>query len=549
MSLKSKIIKGGLWNGISQFGAQGISFVLILILARFLSPKEFGLLGMVSVITGFLGYFSEGGLIMSLIKKKKIDELDCNTAFWGGIGFGIIVYAFIYAIAPLIAQFYKEPQLTDLARVLGLAFLIGAYTFVPFALEQRELQYQKLSIINLVSLVISAGVAIFFVFRGAGVWTLVYQNLAIRVVTLIGTFFWIAWKPKFQFSYTRFKELFGFGIHVTANNLIRFFSENIDYLLVGKLLGSEALGIYTMAFRLSRYPIEKIGPILGRMLVPAFAIIQDDPERIRQNVLRLSAFVSLITVPFLIFLFFTAKPVVILVVGEKWLGAVPLIKIFIIYILFLSLSFADESVLIIQNKIKALNFTKMLMSLLLLLTGYFVVKEAGIIGMAMVYTAILALYYIIIKWMTIKAIDMTVNHYLFSMRRILFYSLVLCSTSYITWTYITKNEIMSLITIGSSIVIIMLLMIVPYFKIITLSPMRVNIDQCLGRVNRHNNLKFFYYSFYLMMGLAIAQFSYLNIMPLKPFEIESYQSLVPYFQAFIKEVQRFYALFINLLIS
>ncbi len=528
MSLRNKIIKGSLWNGISQFGAQGISFVLILILARFLSPKEFGLLGMVSVITGFLGYFSECGLIMSLIKKKDIDELDCNTAFWGGIGFGIIVYAFIYAIAPTIAWFYEEPELTNLARVLGLAFLIGAYTFVPFALEQRELNYHKLSVINLVSLLISAGVAIFFVYQGAGVWALVFQNITIRVVTLIGTFFWIKWKPKFQFSYSRFKELFGFGMHITANNLIRFFSENIDYLLVGKLLGSEALGIYTMAFRLSRYPIEKIGPILGRMLIPAFAIIQDQPERIRQNVLRLSAIVALITVPFSIFLFFTTEPLVTFIVGEKWLDTVPLIQVFIVYILFLSLSFADESVLIIKDKIKILNLVKMLISLLLLVAGYFIVdyQQAGIMGMAVVYTAVLSLYYIIIKVMTIKAIDISSSRYLNSMGRLLFYSVVLFSGSYITWTYVTKNEIITLLSIGSIIVIIMLLMLLPYFKVITIRPVKINIDNCLGVIDRHKGSIFLYCLFYLIILSAIVLYSYLNILPLEPFKLESYHPYI-----------------------
>ncbi|MCK4493953.1 MAG: lipopolysaccharide biosynthesis protein [Methylococcales bacterium] len=540
MSLRNKIIKGSLWNGISQFGAQGISFVLILILARFLSPEEFGLLGMVSVITGFLGYFSEGGLIMSLIKKKEIDELDCNTAFWGGIGFGVIVYAFIYAIAPVISWFYEEPELTDLARVLGLAFLIGAYTFVPFALEQRELNYQKLSVINLVSLLISAGVAIFFVYRGAGVWTLVFQNLAIRVVTLIGTFFWIEWKPKLQFSPARFKELFGFGMHVTANNLIRFFSENIDYLLVGKLLGSEALGIYTMAFRLSRYPIEKIGPILGRMLVPAFAIIQNQPDRVQQNVLRLSAIVALITVPFSVFLFFTTEPLVTLIVGEKWLGAVPLIKIFIIYILFLSLSFADESVLIIKDKIKVLNLVKMIISIMLLLAGYFVVEyqQAGIMGMTIVYTITLSCYYIIIKLVTLNAIEMMLGYYLRSMGRLLFYSIVLFSSTYLTWTYITKNETITLLAIGSIIVIVMLLMLLPYYKIITIRPFKINIDQCLGIIDRHKDSTFFYLLFYSIILSAIVLYSYLNIMPLEPFMLAHYQ---PY----IDKVQEIYTYLLN----
>lgn len=480
MSLKNKLIKGGFWNGISQFGAQGINFVLIIILARFLSPNDFGLVGMVSVIIGFFGYFSECGLIASLIKKKEIDALDCNTAFWGGVFFGILVYLFIYCISPYIAKFYAQPELTNLARVLALVFIIGTYSFVPSALEQKQLHYKKLSIIRFISLLISGGIALLLVVQDVGVWTLVWQQISMEVAMLLGTFFWIQWKPKFQFSYPRFKTLFAFGIHVTANNLIKFFSENIDYLLVGKLLGSEILGLYTMAFRLSRYPIEKVSPILGRMLLPAFSTIQDNLEQTQKNLVRISAYVPVVILPFLAVLFFTTQPLIALVLGEKWLGTVPLIKIFIVYILCLSFSFADEPVLMIQGKIKQLNFIKLIMALLLLLMGYFVVKRVGITGMAVIYTLILSIYYTLLKRMTLKSIEMSATFYQQSMKKIYSYGLILFSIAFIIKLWLSKDNIVSLLSISLGIIIAMLVMVVYYLKIITVNPLQITMDRCIA---------------------------------------------------------------------
>jgi PST family polysaccharide transporter len=480
MRLKNKLINGGLWNGVAQFGSQGFTFVLMLVLARFLSPKDFGLLGMVSVITGFFGYFSECGLIASLIKKKNIDQLDCNTVFWSGLILGLLVYLLIYALAPFIAQFYAQPELTNLARLLAWVFIIRSYSFVPFALEQKKLHYHKLSIIKLVSLVISGGMAIFFVMRGIGVWTLVWQQIIMEVVLFFGTFFWIKWKPKGQFSFLRFKALFSFGIHVTANNLIKFFSENIDYLLVGKLLGSEALGIYSMAFRLSKYPIEKIGAILGNMLLPAFALIQDKPDEIKKNMLRVSACIACITIPFIIFLFFTTDSFVRLIVGEKWLATVPLIKLFVIYIFFLSFSFADESILMIGGKIKQLNFIKLVTALSLLFIGYWMVLNWGIMGMAIIYTTLFSIYSICLKITTLKLVNIRVITYFRCMQKTYVYSVILFSIAFLSQLLAIEKDLFQLLSMSLGLLLTLLIINVTYLKIITFNPVKINIDKSLN---------------------------------------------------------------------
>ncbi|HBH49743.1 MAG TPA: hypothetical protein DDX98_13950 [Bacteroidales bacterium] len=479
MTFKEKLIRGGIWNAVSQFGAQGINFVIIIILARLLSPNDFGLLGMVTVITGFLSYFSEFGMIASIIKKPQIDDLDCNTAFWSGIAFSIIVYSIIYFTSPLISWFYNQPELTDISRVVSLVFVIGSYSFVPAALEMKRLRYNRIAIIRLVSLIISGPIAIFSALKGFGVWALVFQLLIMEIVAFLGYLFWVNWKPKFKFSFLRFNGLFSFGMHITLNNLIKFFSENIDYLLVGKMLGPTALGLYTMAFRLSRYPIEKIGPIFKNMLFPAFASIQNDSERIRINVIRVSAVVPLVTVPFLFFFYFSSDVIVGIIVGNKWMDAVPMIKIFIVYLFIYSFSFPDEPVMMVTGKIKQLNLIKIIMSLVLLFSGYIMVANFGVKGMTITYTSILSVYYISIKMFTLELISTRFFAYMSIMKNVYFYCLWIFIIAIILSYCVPSTTISGTIIIGIGILTITLISVLTYLRIITFKPFKLDFDRCL----------------------------------------------------------------------
>ncbi|MDQ7090846.1 MAG: hypothetical protein Q9M50_09395 [Methylococcales bacterium] len=211
--------------------------------------------------------------------------------------------------------------------------------------------------------------------------------------------------------------------------------------------------------------------------------------------------------------------------GEKWLGAVPLIKIFSVYILFLSFSFADEPVLMIKGKIVPLNIVKLLMSLLLLVVGYYIVDKMGIIGMAMAYSVILSFYYVVLKIMTLESIEMSGKVYLQSMRRIFSYAIVLFSMTYLIWVGTVKNEFITLIGIGIAVTLIMGVMIIPYFKIITFKPLRFKIDNCLGII-KYNHENIFFAAFGLVILIAVVSFTYLNIIPVNPLQIATYQWLV-----------------------
>jgi PST family polysaccharide transporter len=277
-------------------------------------------------------------------------------------------------------------------------FILGAYSFVPIALEMKALRYRSISLINLTALFISGLSAVLMAYLGFGVWSLVYQQIIQRLVISINCLLFLSWKPKLQFSWTSFADLYGYGFHMTGNNLIKFFSENIDHMLVGKLLGKDALGVYTMAFRLSRFPVEKLWNVFGTMLFPAFASLQDDLEKLRRNYMKISLYGGILLLPFIIGIVFFIRPLIYWTIGEQWIKTAALIQLFSIYIAFYCFSFGDEPLLMLKD-IHRLNIVKIGYALLITGVGYMGIHRFGwgLIGMAWIFSLCLCLMYVHLK--------------------------------------------------------------------------------------------------------------------------------------------------------
>lgn len=480
MSLKQKFFKASIWNTVSQFSSQGINFIIIIILARVLAPKDFGLVGMVTVITAFLGYFTEWGLIASIIKKRDLDTLDCNTAFWSGIVFSVLLYGIAFWSAPLIAKFYDQPQLTLITRVICIDFLIRPFGFVHSALEAKALKYNILATAQLLSLFASGLIAVILALLGFGVWSLVFQVIAKSFFHSVTLIVLVNWKPGLMFSVERFKELIGFGVHVTANNVLKFVIENIDYLLVGKLLGPTSLGIYTLAFRLSRYPLEKMCGIFGRILFPTFAILQDDLKRLRKNMMRISLAGGLVITPFLVILLLGTKPLVTLSVGEKWLGAVPVIRIFTAYLFFSSVSFGDEPLMLAINKVKTLNCLKALTSVVLLVFGYIAIRNYGLIGMAITVTFVYVVYTVIVKRGILYHLKINVWEFLRDLKFVFLYTVTMFMLTglYALCTYDKLNNL-SYVSVEILIVGFLTILIIKKYRLVDFKKMEFNIDRII----------------------------------------------------------------------
>lgn len=484
MSIKGKVIIGSIWNAISQAGTQGINIVIMIVLAALLGPENFGLIGMVTVFTGFLGFFTEFGLTTAVIKKKDADLLDYNTLYWSQIFFSILTYTIVFFIAPLIAKFYNEPELTFITRVVFIDYLFKPFISVHWTLEIKSLNYEKIAKSQLLGEFSCGIIAIILALLGFGVWSLAWQAVSKSLFFTIGMLTQLKWRPQFIFSFARFKIHFLFGTSILVNNLVKYASECSDYLLIGKLLNPTALGVYTFAFKLSRYPVEKLWGVVGTTLFPAFATIQDDNERLRKNILRISIAGGLIIIPILALLFFGTEPI-IKILGKKWWDSIPVmsstIRIFIIYIFILSISFGDEPYMIAKNNVNFLNLNKFLSSIGLLIIGYFAIKNFDIIGMACTYTIISIIYAVIIKQKVLNSLGLNFRMFINSMKFLIKYSIIIFVMVGIYHVF-SHNRLNDILYITGAVLIISAVMIITNIKynIIDIKKRDINVDAILA---------------------------------------------------------------------
>lgn len=416
MSIRKKFIKGAIWNSTAQFGSQALNFIFTIILARLLTPKDFGVLGQVFVFVGFLSFFCEFGLTATMIQKKDLDNEDCNTVFWSLVFCTSIVYIMVYITAPLIASFYNNDNLIMIIRILFIQFLFVPFSMVNEALENKKLQYERIARAEFIGLILSGIGGIVLAYLGFGIWSLVIQavsRLFFRNVMLLLT---TEWRPMFNFSFLRFKIFMKSGMHFTYKNLAQYCNENIDYLLIGKLSGASVLGIYNLAFRISNYPFSKIQAIIGNMLFPAFNIISHDMDYVKKNYLLLTNIGGILLIPLLVAIFFGIDQFISLLVGAKWIASSKIVKILSFYLIFSCISYADEPLMLTLNKIKFINLIKTISSLLLLIIGFFAVSYYSATGMAITLTAISIVSTLIVKITLLKELSISIIKYVKGMR-------------------------------------------------------------------------------------------------------------------------------------
>lgn len=327
MNLTTKSLKGIGWVSFAQIIAQIIQFVVSAILARLLFPKDFGMVAMIIVFSNFLNVFQGLGMGSSLVQKKDLDNDHINSIFWIVAGLGLFLTILMISVSPIIAHFYKQPQLVKLSIALGTTFFIASLGIVPRSLFRREMQFKVLSLINIIGVSFAGLFAIFLAFKGFGVWSLIYRQIA--SVTL-GTILLITirkWKPTFSFQWSKIKMMFKFGINLTGASFTNYFKRNLDNLLIGKFLGAQPLGYYNFSYNIMLYPLGQISGVLSQVFFPAFSSIQDNLSRIREVYIKANFFISVITFPLMIGLFTLAPEFVKAVFGTKWINAIPIIRI------------------------------------------------------------------------------------------------------------------------------------------------------------------------------------------------------------------------------
>ena len=326
-NLKQKAVKGVMWSAIERFSAQGVQFILGLILARLLTPEDYGLIGMLAIFLAISQTFIDSGFSSALIQKKGRDELDYSTSFYFNIVVGFFCYLILFFAAPLIAWFYDQPQLIELTRVVGLTLVINSLGVVQRAQLSIKVDFKTQTKASLTAITISGLLGIYLAYHGYGVWSLVAQTLVRRFLDVMILWFLSKWKPRDGFSMARFKSLFSFGSKLLLSGLLNTVYQNIYTIVIGKVFSAGALGFYTRARQFAAFPSSNLTGILNRVTFPVLSEVQDDDLRLKTAYKKMIMLSALIVFPLMVGLAALAKPLIIQVLTEKWAESVWMLQI------------------------------------------------------------------------------------------------------------------------------------------------------------------------------------------------------------------------------
>ena len=326
-NIKQKAAASMVWTGLQKYSTMGIQFISGIILARLLTPYDYGCIGMLTIFMVLAEAFIDGGFGSALIQKKLPTQEDYSTIFWWNLFMALFMYCILFISAPAIARFYDTPLLCDVLRVQGLVLFIYAFNIVQRNQLRKKLNFKVLSIVTITTSIIALSITIFMAYKGFGVWSLVVQNLISAAIPAIIFWFFIKWRPIFVFSLKSFKELFSFGFYMFLTNLINQFGNQIQGLLIGKVYNPSTMGYYSKAHGTDRLASRSISNIMSQVTFPLFSQVQDDKSRLANIIRRLSMTISFLTFPILFILMLCAKPIFLLLYSDRWLPSVPYFQV------------------------------------------------------------------------------------------------------------------------------------------------------------------------------------------------------------------------------
>ena len=382
-SVRSQLLHGVAWNFIEKILIRGVSFFIGIILARLLSPSDYGLIGMLAVFISISNVFIEGGLAKALIQRQNCQDIDFSTAFVANVGISLVIYLIMYISAPRIADFYNEPILIDLTRILSLNFILGSFNIVQRAKMMAKVDFKSLAQINVISTIISGLVGILMAYFGCGVWALVGQTLCSTIVLIILFPIYSRWKPSFKFSIASFRQLFGFGSKLMVTGVYSVVLNNISTICIGKFYRSQQLGFFTRASQFSELISTTSYEVIGNVTFPVLSELQNDKSKLVEVYRKSLFFTALIIFPIMILTTLLARPMIIVLLTEKWLPCVVLIQWLCLARMFTPLSAINMNILNAVGRsdlFMKLDFSKLPLILLTFAITIPISVEAIVIG-------------------------------------------------------------------------------------------------------------------------------------------------------------------------
>lgn len=326
-SLKHKAVRGVGWSFVDNIANSGITFLVGLVLARILTPAEYGVMAMVTIFIAISNSIVDSGFSNALIRKMKIERVDYNTVFYFNLVVSLFLYLVLFLCAPAISTFFKEPILVDVMRVIGWILVVNALAIIPRTILVRNVDFKTQTKVSLIASLSSGAIGIGMALTGWGVWSLVGQQLSRQLLNTLFLWFFCRWRPLWEFSVQSFKELFGFGSKLMLSGLLTTIYNDIYSLVIGRCYSAADLGQYTRASQFNTIFSSNLTTVVQRVSYPVLSSIQNEEYRLREAYRRVIKVTMLVTFACMLGLAAVAKPLLVLLIGEKWLPAVYFLQI------------------------------------------------------------------------------------------------------------------------------------------------------------------------------------------------------------------------------
>ncbi|MEZ7674407.1 lipopolysaccharide biosynthesis protein [Prevotella sp. 20925_1_30] len=434
-SLKQATTKGLFWSSVERFSNQGVQFVFSIILARLLSPSDYGIIAMVTIFFAVAQSFVDSGFSNALVRKTDRVEEDLSTCFYFNIGVGIIAYIVLFLIAPLVANFYSQPILSPIIRITGLGVILNSLCVVQQALFTIKIDFKSQAKITLSATVISGIVGVILAYQGYGIWALVWQGVASSIVRMGLLWLMSKWRPRTGFSKSSFNYLFGYGSKLLASGLLDTIYNNIYPIVIGKFYTPAQLGNYSRALGWAQLPSANITSILQRVTFPVLSAIQDDTLRLQNSYRRLLKLSAFIVFPLMMGLAAIASPLIRVILTAKWDGCVLYLQILCFALMLYPIHAINLNLLQVKGRsdiFLRLEIIKKIIGVVILI----ITIPLGITAMClgMVFSSIICL--IVNTYYTSRFIDVGLLTQLKDLKIILINSLVMGGGIYILTSFI-----------------------------------------------------------------------------------------------------------------
>lgn len=355
--MKDGVIKNLVWRFAERCGAQLVTFIVSIVLARILAPEDYGKIALVTVFTAIMQVFVDSGLGTALIQKKDADDLDFSSVFYFNFAICLILYMIMFLLAPLIANFYRDESLVPIIRVISLTIVISGVKGIQQSYVSRNMLFKRFFFATLGGTIFSAVLGIWMAYAGAGVWAIVAQQLSNTTIDTLILWITVKWHPQKEFSWERLKKLLSFGWKMLASSLLDTIYNNLRNLVIGRIYSSADLAYYNQGDKMPSVIVNNINTSIDSVLLPTMANAQDDCTRIKEMTRRAIKMSTYAMAPLMMGLAFCAEPIIRLVLTEKWLPCVPYLRIFCITYMFYPIHTAN------LNAIKAMGRSDMFLKL------------------------------------------------------------------------------------------------------------------------------------------------------------------------------------------